>query len=508
MRGLVRERYTGSGILLAALCGLVGAVLILVSFQYRRVIGFSIAGSLVLVLGAYLSGNHRLYCLWGLLLTSPIDLSKRFMPLRHMGGEAAFRIEASDFFLLPLLFFLLRDLARGRERPPIRIPLPMVLWMAAGALGLMNVVMGPWRTAAAHEMVRMLKVTLIGLVIVNEILRRRQVQHVVMGLMTGVVLESLVGLAQYAFNMRFGLQVLGEVGEVAAQGLNQGTLEGKVVHRVSAFLSHPNVFAAYLAFLLPTAIALLFTRISAPFKALCIAAAVLGEAALIVTLSRSGWVSFAAAFLLVIGLSFLNAQMRRRFVMARVLLIGAAVVVGIVFSGPIIDRLTLSDPGALSLRWRLVGDAWRMIEDKPILGHGLNAYVYAMPPYTQFGSLAGVVRNYGDFLPAVHNIYLLWWSEQGIVGLLLYLGVFAALFRIGYLNLRIRDEMMFAISIGAVCGLVALSIDGIFSFTIRINMFLRVFWILSGLMIAVHYWHLREERDVVPVREASEPAAA
>src|SRR5262245_37427494 len=65
---------------------------------------FGVVGGLACMVAAYLSGNPRLFCLWGLNLTLPFDLSKRFGPIiAKMGGETAFRVELSDPFLFALL---------------------------------------------------------------------------------------------------------------------------------------------------------------------------------------------------------------------------------------------------------------------------------------------------------------------------------------------------------------------------------------------------------------------
>ena len=58
---------------------------------------------------AYLCGNPRLLCLWGLALVIPFDLSKRFGTIfMKMGGESSFRAEVSDVFLIVLAGYLAR----------------------------------------------------------------------------------------------------------------------------------------------------------------------------------------------------------------------------------------------------------------------------------------------------------------------------------------------------------------------------------------------------------------
>jgi len=480
------RRLLGAFALVATVATLAAIAIVVALSASRTIVGLSLVAGIAFGIGGLISGNLRLYCLWGLLLTAPIDLSKRFMPLFHMGGESAFRVEASDFFLVALLAYLIRDLARERDWR-LRVPRPVIWWSLSILLGLVVVVLGPYRLAAAHECVRMVKILLLTLVVANSIVTERQVRHVIAGLFGVVAIQAILALLQFFFRMRFGLVALGETEAVATESLASQSLIGQEIVRVGALMMHPNVFAAYLALLLPIAVALLFTRIPLALKSLCVVALTLGEVALVATGSRSGWVSFAAAFGIVMFLSFVNPTIRKQFVMTRVLIVIAAVLVGLALSGYIIDRLTKSDPGAVDIRWRLAGDAWRMVLDQPILGHGLNSYVYAMPPFTDYGDYAGVKREYGDYMPAVHNTYLLWWAEQGTVGLVLHLMVMFGILRVGIANLNLRDDVLAGISIGAIGGVTAVMIDEMFSFTLRMNGFLRVFWIVAGLLFAIRY---------------------
>ena len=53
-----------------------------------------------------------------------------------------------------------------------------------------------------------------------------------------------------------------------------------------------------------------------------------------------------------------------------------------------------------------------MFLDNPLTGIGLNQFTAVLPSY-------GVITAYTSFLQPVHNIYLLWLSETGLVGILL-----------------------------------------------------------------------------------------
>jgi O-antigen ligase len=359
-------------------------------------------------------------------------------------------------------------------------------------MGLVAVVLGPWRTSVSHEVVRMVKVAVLFLVLANEFRRRAQMRHVALALLTGVLFQSLVAITQYFTQSRFGLQVLGEPGEEATKSLEIGTLLGSTVYRVGGLMAHPNVLAAYIAMTLPIGVGLLFTRVSVWQKLFIGLTLMAGEAALIATLSRSGWICFGMAVTLVLLFTFANRQMRRHYLLLRVAFLCLLVLVGATFSGAIVDRLVRSDPSAVATRFHLAEIAWKMIRDRPLLGCGLNTYVFEMVPYTEVPTPAGVTRKYGEEWPAVHNIYLLVWAEQGLVGLALFLLVHLAILRTAWRNLRVEDEVLFAINIGCMFGILAVMLDGMVSFTLRFSGPLRVFWTLAALIVAIRWWHRRQ----------------
>jgi putative inorganic carbon (hco3(-)) transporter len=443
-------------------------------------------GVLLFGAGAYLSSNVRLFTLWCLMLTLPFDLSKRFGPvIAKMGGETAFRLEMSDPFLLVLALFLIRDLWTGRV-PGLRIPKVTYIWLTIAAIGCGWVLFGTWRMTAAHEVVRMLKLTLLFLVMCNELQRPQRVLHCAAALALAVLLQSGVGLLQYVTRAHLGLELLGETGAGTLDQLAADSVKMEKAFRAGAFLSHPNLFGIFLATLLPLSIAGFLLRAKAWFRILFLASTTLGTAALVATLSRSGWVSFAAAFTLLMTLLVLHESSRRKSLLALLGALLALSAVAVVFSGPILTRITGSKQSAMLSRAEYIRDASGMIRQKPLLGWGLNSYVYAAPPFTQYGA-RGAREKYKNWLPPVHNIYLLWWTETGLVGLLIHLAMLFVVVRIAVGNLKVQDDRLFALNAACLSAMLALLVDGFFSFSLRFNSILRVFWVLAAMIMAIHY---------------------
>jgi len=508
---LQAHRLTSDGrelittLVIVAIGAVLAAAAVVTVTTSKKEIMFAVAGGGVTIGALLLSGNPRLSCLWGLLLTAPFDLSKRFAVIAHMGGASAYRIDLCDAFLIPLLIFQIRDIVVG-IRHGYRMPRLSIWWLLMIGLGVETIVFGPLREPAGHEVAKMLKCWLLCLVLVNEVVRVKQFKHVALALMLGVLLESCIGLVQYLFNLKLGLQALGEASEESVKFLSEATyLNDKSVYRVGALLGHPNLLAAYFGMLIPIGLALMFAQVKLWVKILFTITILLGEVVLVITLSRTGWIEFAAAFLGVIFLTFLHPRMRIRYMHARALVLGGIAVLCIAFSGPIIQRIYRSDPNAWNVRVEWIEVSRKMIYTRPVLGFGLNSFVFAMPPYTKYGGPQGVTLKYGKNWPVVHNIYALTWVEQGTVGFAFFVLLHVNVLIVGFKNLRVKNDVVFAVNIGALCGFVAIIIDGGASFGVRMEPMARTYWTLIALICAADAWRRVNERAVATAAVTNTP---
>jgi putative inorganic carbon (hco3(-)) transporter len=454
-------------------------------------LAIAVIAAVAYVGGALLSGNPRLFCLWGLMVTSSFDLSKRLGPtLAKMGGEASFRIEMSDPFLLALALFLLRDLWTQR-RSGLQIPKAAGFWALLILIGCIWGVVGPWRLTAAHEVVRMAKMAVLFVVIANEVQTPRRLLHCAGGLTLAVILQSGVGIVQAATGRHFGLELLGETGKGTIKLLATESIQVGRAFRIGAFLGHPNLFGIFLAALLPLAAAAFLMRRGIVHKIFFLSAIALGTAALIGTMSRSGWLSFVAAFACLVVLLIMHPGTRTRTLLMAIGPATAVLVVCVIFAGPISRRLFGSRDIAMQGRAEYMRDALGLIRARPVTGWGLNSYTFAVPPFTRYGA-RGARERFDQWQSPVHNIHLLWWAETGLVGMTIHLMLLLAIIRTGFQNLRVRDEVLFLVNAACLSGIMAFMVDGFFSFTLRTPAALRVFFVLAGMIMAVRYCRLRE----------------
>ncbi|HKK68871.1 MAG TPA: O-antigen ligase family protein, partial [Bacteroidales bacterium] len=265
---------------------------------------------------------------------------------------------------------------------------------------------------------------------------------------------------------------------------------------ISALLGHANLFSIFLSSQLPIALALLFARTRLFVRILSMLALLTGCMALILTLSRTGWVTAAAAMGAVMLLSFWHPQLRSQFLVGRLAVIIGGAAVALAFSGKIMQRLFKSDEGAVDVRFEWLEVAWGMIQAKPVMGWGLNTFVFQMGPFTQYGSYDKMYDVYGENLPVVHNVYALITAEQGFVGMFIFLIFIISILIMGFKALSVKNQVMHALALGGICGFGVYLLDWLASFSLRMDHMGRMFFILLGLIAAVNYWRIYNEKNL------------
>jgi O-antigen ligase len=245
---------------------------------------------------------------------------------------------------------------------------------------------------------------------------RRGVWHVVDAWVLGGAAIAAVGIYQWAF------------------GHNVITADG--VWRVRGYYGSPNNLALYLGRVLPLAVAIGAFGASLSredrwrrwFYGL--AAAILAVAILL-TYSRGAWLVGVPAALL-----FLAALRGRRTlaVTAGVFLLVAVAVVVIVGPGRLTSLLDTSE-GTTFFRLQLWQSSWAMVRDHPLLGVGLDNFLYF------YRSQYVLPTAWEEFnLSHPHNLVLDFWLRLGVLGVVLLGWLLVAFFRKGWRAYRRLPE--------------------------------------------------------------------
>jgi len=230
-----------------------------------------------------------------------------------------------------------------------------------------------------------------------------------------IYLFSAIGILQFIFKGTLGnlFYYLGErTFDLHTPGIALFTFLGNNFLRAYSTFSHPNSFAGYLL----VAFSFLFFSGYISRKRFCekLSFYTIFFSAFAFTFSRSAFI----ALLLIFFLDYLYRKTRFLNKYAFSLILAVSLIISLLM--PLVsEHLLTRDKLAESLEDRAIMAvvAGRMVSDKFILGEGFNNFIVKLPEYTTMS------RSIWTLQP-VHNIFLLVFSETGIIGLLIFVYMF------------------------------------------------------------------------------------
>ncbi|MBL8031596.1 MAG: O-antigen ligase family protein [Candidatus Doudnabacteria bacterium] len=242
--------------------------------------------------------------------------------------------------------------------------------------------------------------------------------------------------------------------------------------RALAFFLHPNFYALFitplLAFLLPQVVQTRDQRqemSSSPFSNLYSLTSLrlawlLGATGLLLSLSRGGWLGLVAA----VGAYVLLAGNRK--IVRSAAAVGALVVLIVIVVPNFRYRVLLPFQGEKSsvARFSLWKTGWHMVEDSPILGKGLLGFSNNWGKYNTDPGL--------EHYPAPHNIFLNFWVDTGLLGLISFFGLILLALKRGWQNRRNQ------LALGLTLACVALVVHGLVDIPYSKNDLALLFWVL------------------------------
>jgi O-antigen ligase len=270
---------------------------------------------------------------------------------------------------------------------------------------------------------------------------RRAAWRVVDSWVLGGALIAMVGVYQWVF------------------GHDLITADG--VWRVRGFYGSPNNLALYLGRLFPLAVAVAaFVGGSADEEheggaarrrwAYGLAALLMGGAILL-TYSRGAWLLGVPA-----SLVFLAAVRARRVLLPlAAVLVLAALLVAIVAGPGRLTSLLDTTEGTTFFRLQLWRSSWAMIRDHPLLGVGLDNFLYQ---YRTHYVLPSAWEEYNLSHP--HNVVMDFWLRLGLPGLVVWLLLLVCFFRRAWRTFRLRGSQGI-LALGLMAAMVNLVVHGL-----------------------------------------------
>jgi O-antigen ligase len=291
----------------------------------------------------------------------------------------------------------------------------------------------------------------------------RDVILIVRWMLIGLILQSMLMLAQGT----------GVLGEFRLLGLKAASSEFAGDNRPSGSFGAPNAAASYLCMTMAMALGTLSTTVWRTGRNLAIVGLAVGLPALLLTLSRGGWVAFAVSAIAIL-LSCGNRLPRIRI--ATFVAIG--VMVAIPFLGTVEARLFGDDHGSATGRMPLNQLALTMIQDHPFSGVGANNFATAVDSYLAHGFPSD------GWLYVVHNTYLLVAAETGVVGLAALLWLLFAIITQAKARWAAGDSWTGPVALGSMAAVVGLMVQMLFE-PFRDGAPIQLLWLCAGLVAAM-----------------------
>jgi O-antigen ligase len=384
-----------------------------------------------------------------------------------LGALGGLSISATTLALAGLyLSWLIRTFANRNhaQRGAVNVNWPLVAYFA---ITLLSVFVAQDISLSLFEVCLLLEACLVYFYIAGNVRTREDVVFVVTALLAACLIESVVMII-----LRFTGIPSTIWGLPTHIHIDSDPKEGFM--RIGGTVGSSNFAAAYLSISLTCAASVLFTNLGRFHKWLAAAVLGLGSIALILTFSRGGWLALALSLAL---LCFVTWRRRGLSLKAPIAVLMLLTLLYVPFHSLIGARLFGDDRGSAESRIPLMNLAFRIVEDHPMLGVGVNNFTVAMGPY-----LTSEFRE--QFLFAVHNKYLLVLAETGIGGLIAFLSFFAGTVRKGWQCWNFQDRLLSPLALGFTAGIaghmVHMTVD-----VFRGRPTQQLVWLIAGLLVAI-----------------------
>lgn len=352
----------------------------------------------------------------GFLFTLPMYISKGLIAEHGVSAPGMYLL-LSDIFLAGFVLTWLARKVKAREWPrfdranQLGAVFSLLMWFSA--FYSLDVWAGVFAAIFYSKYV-------VSFIVLRDFLdSRERLRGALSVLAYGLAFQIVIGLLQVVNRGAFNIQ--GVTVATVQTTLSFEGAGGLSQFRAMGLMAHPLAFAAYLLLNLPVlfGLALGRWRLAVSIRWRVMALLILGGLSLILTLSRSSWISFAAAsgwFLFVAWRHKLVSSGQITSFISSSLIVAAMLAV---FYPAVYLRMVEDDGGSALSRWILLDQAMLIIKDAPLLGVGLGGYVLAAQNVTP-ESFASIPEEHEKILrkSVVHNKYMSMAAEHGLIVML------------------------------------------------------------------------------------------
>lgn len=460
---------------------LIGLVVGLVAVQlWSLEPKWAVAASLFLILPFVLliASNVRRFLLASIVLTLPLNADYNLLLQTGMlSGARGLTISMMDVLLYIAVAFWLIDAARSKQVGAIRF-YPKISWPTLGLIAIMAVstIVSQNRLWSLLDIIMYLKVYVFFLYFANNLRDRNDIRLVIQMFFIGIIVETMLSLWQ--INQWPGLENLRLFGIFAESG-TAIKLDTFDTTRPGGTMLSCNHLARFFGYLLPLAYILSLRGESAWERWFARITSLIGTVGLIFTLSRSTWIAMVPSVLLLFPFMLSRRLLTLRIIRNIAVMTMLTIVLLLAFRGLIWDRIVSYDFGSGKTRITSAQAAIRMIKAHPVIGVGINnygnhaKYFYdAEEPRSQYW--------------IVHNSFLLYAAEIGVIGFIFYLWLVLAGFSSARKASLGRSAYLNAVAVGIFAGWFGFVIAAMADKSYKeIYVLLLVMWALAAVTEAI-----------------------
>ena len=213
---------------------------------------------------------------------------------------------------------------------------------------------------------------------------------------------------------------------------------------------------------------------------------ILVAVALFLSESRGAFLAFFASFILCVGLLLRNEMFRIQRWYFLFFVVFALVSLSLFFGDGMVDRFKNDalNIGERQTQWLIT---WQAIKQQFWFGYGAGSYELVFQTFREYADLRAAVYD------QAHNDYLHIFLEQGLIGLLLWLGFIAFVIRYIVLNyLQSKSTLISSTLLAGLIVITAILVQSLVDYPLQIMSIRCYFFVIVALLIAVP--HIKHER--------------
>lgn len=221
-------------------------------------------------------------------------------------------------------------------------------------------------------------------------------------------------------------------------------------------------------------------------KILYLIAPTIGLIAIALSHSRAGLFGFIAAFFLVMGAaSYVDSRVGNNKKVILGVFLSVVLLLGF-FGQDIVNRLASQSlsVGERAQQWQVT---WQGIKQAPLLGYGGGSYATVFQIFRDGEEFRQVTFD------QAHNEYLHIWMEQGLIGLVLWLGLLLSVVFSAIAAYRASNStFVTAVLLSGLVVLIAASVQALVDFNLQIINIRIYLFVVIALMLATPSVHQRK----------------